>query len=65
MTVVDPIVEVQVSADGRTCTLTCPHCGRQHSHGLGERGDLFGDRMAHCHRGGYVLARPNPEGGAA
>ena len=40
--------------------VTCPHCGRQHTHGLGESGDLYGHRMAHCRADvgnmGYELA---------
>lgn len=62
MSAEDPTVEVQVSDDGRTCTLTCPFCGRTHTHGLGPDGDRFGHRGAHCAdsdvAGGYFLGRP-------
>ena len=38
----------------------CPHCGGVHQHGLGEAGDLYGHRVAHCRSDtgsvGYELA---------
>jgi 5-methylcytosine-specific restriction endonuclease McrA len=31
----------------------CPYCGREHQHGA-----EAGDRVAHCHRGDYIIAAP-------
>jgi len=38
-----------------TVEITCPFCRRRHLHGLGEKGDLWGHRLAHC-----VGGKPNP-----
>ena len=35
-------------------TVTCPHCGREHVHGVKD-GEPVGHRAAHCHGGGYVI----------
>jgi hypothetical protein len=42
--------------------LSCPHCGEQHTHGAGERGNLDGHRTSHCTRDnpGYIIVKVNP-----
>lgn len=41
----------------RLVTVRCPHCGRKHGHGV-PYSSATRHRLAHCGRGGYVIALP-------
>ena len=40
--------------------VSCPFCGRYHTHGGGEidKPIYYGSRMAHCHNGSYTILPP-------
>jgi hypothetical protein len=40
-----------VFADETTLIVFCPYCSKLHKHGAG----TVGTRMAHCHKGEYVV----------
>lgn len=40
-----------VFADETTLIVFCPYCSKLHKHGSG----VAGPRMAHCHRGEYIV----------
>ena len=60
--------KLRLGRDCFTITVRCPHCGKQHVHGVGADGTVLGHRLAHCTTpptgAGYVLA-VKPEGGEA
>jgi hypothetical protein len=43
---------VLATIEGRSLRVRCPHCGRDHRHGLGGGAGL---RLAHCGLGNYRL----------
>jgi 5-methylcytosine-specific restriction endonuclease McrA len=42
-------------AEDERWVVDCPYCGHEHRHGA-----EAGDRVAHCHKGDYVITEPVP-----
>lgn len=49
-------IDVHPAGATRDVTVRCPYCDRLHHHGWPWSNDRPGHRLAHCGRGGYVVA---------
>lgn len=46
--IIHPIPVITCVRKGDQLTFTCPYCGRNHTHGIGDPSDPGGERWAHC-----------------